>query len=74
MTTIYQTRNEDGEVLRHPDLKAAFDHACADPTVWKVSYFGDHVHRRLIRQIGGVWLHESTLSKEFMEFLTQKAS
>jgi len=35
---MFQTRNDEGEILEFPTLESAFNHAKEDITVWKISF------------------------------------
>jgi hypothetical protein len=62
---MFQTRNDDGELLTFPTLAGALNHAQYDRTVWKISFpIGDE-RVRLIRK--GVGLVLRQLSDEVNE-------
>lgn len=63
-----QTRNIRGELQYFTTLKAAFDHAAEDPTVWKVSFglpSGERV--RLVRE-GDDWVYEDIMAEVLKKY------
>lgn len=59
-----QTRDECGQLKFFETLRAAFEHAERDPTVWKISFeaaTGERV--RLVWGADGRWIYEDIMGE-----------